>query len=149
MHRTEQYYRLRIMDWDTPFRPAIGVAMQPSWLLAIPQAMQRHTGCQMAVDFETCQNQSGAKARPKKRAQSRSMYSADEIIRYRQRRRFLAVSTEILEPHVAVMVNDFGRNNLSFDPHRRIHRHCGLGFRPQAQHEISQDARIPLDDGKS
>jgi hypothetical protein len=26
-HRAEQYYRLRIIDWDAPFGPAIGVAM--------------------------------------------------------------------------------------------------------------------------
>ena len=33
-----------------PFEVAKTAAMQPSWCVAIPQSMQRHTGCQSPVD---------------------------------------------------------------------------------------------------
>ena len=55
---------------------------------------------------------------------------------------------ENLGPRVVVMVNDYGRDNLSFDSHRRVHRHCGLVFRRKRKARFAKDARIPLDDGK-
>src|SRR5450631_1091156 len=50
---------------------------------------------------------------------------------------------ENLDPRVVVMVNDYGRDNLSFDPHRRVHRHCGLGVPAQAQSALCEGRPDP------